>query len=84
VTVVKLEESMKARSITVMSEIESLSFCGTRVAVTTTSWSTSCPKVNDEDETKNAAAITQCEKVFFIRKPTEFALTAFPDSAWTN
>ena len=23
------------------------------------------------------------EKVFFIRKPTEFALTAFPDSAWT-
>jgi hypothetical protein len=23
-------------------------------------------------------------KFFFIRKPTEFALTAFPDSAWTN
>jgi hypothetical protein len=31
-----------------------------------------------------ADAAKRKEKVFFIRKPTEFALTAFPDSAWTN
>ena len=28
-------------------------------------------------------ALTRTYKVFFIRKPTELALTAFPDSAWT-